>query len=55
MRQNIGEMDRKVRLIIGVLLLVWGLISQNWFGLIGIVPIVTAVFRYCPLYSLFKK
>jgi hypothetical protein len=26
--------------------------GAKWFGLIGLVPLATAVFGYCPLYSL---
>jgi hypothetical protein len=55
MQTNVGTIDRLVRVIIGVVLLaavfaVEG--SARWFGLIGIVPLVTALLRWCPLYTL---
>lgn len=53
MRENIGSTDRAVRIIVGLGLL--GLIffePVGWWGLIGLVPFLTGIIRYCPLYSL---
>ncbi len=58
MRPNIGSMDRIARVILGLLLLAYALqlgfpaTGWNWVGWIGVVPILTAVVRYCPAYSL---
>jgi Protein of unknown function (DUF2892) len=57
MPTNVGTADRIIRTIIGLGLLAFaiGLIfpnaGWNWIGWIGIVPILTAIFRTCPLYS----
>jgi hypothetical protein len=57
MPTNVGTADRIIRTIIGLGLLAFaiGLIfpntGWNWVGWIGIVPILTAIFRTCPLYS----
>jgi Protein of unknown function (DUF2892) len=57
MSTNVGTADRIIRVIIGLALLDFaiGLIfpgtGWNWVGWIGIMPILTAVFRTCPLYS----
>jgi hypothetical protein len=56
MTQNIGTADRAVRIVIGiVMLLAAGVIEHQarWFGLIGLVPLLTGIFGNCPLYSLF--
>lgn len=50
MKQNMGGIDRIVRLIIGVALIAWGYINQNWWGAIGIIPLFTAAIGWCPLY-----
>jgi Protein of unknown function (DUF2892) len=55
---NIGTVDRILRIIVGVALLAAFLIlpstsSLHYFYLIGIVPLLTAVIGSCPLYSLF--
>src|SRR6266545_3747314 len=58
MTANVGMIDRIVRIAVGVLLIAFALrlgfpeTGWNWIGWIGIVPIVTAIFGYCPAYSL---
>jgi vacuolar-type H+-ATPase subunit I/STV1 len=54
MNKNVGTVDRVLRIIVGIVLITWGIISQNWFGLIGIVPLLTATIGWCPLYSVLK-
>ena len=58
MRQNIGNVDRIVRVVLGLILLAYALrigfpaTGWNWVGWIGVVPILTGAVRYCPAYSL---
>ncbi len=56
MKKNIGKTDRILRVIIGILLLIFVLIdpSKYWWGFFGIVPLLTAFIRFCPLYAPFK-
>ena len=49
---NIGSIDRIVRIIAGLTILGLGYYYQSWWGLVGIVPLLTASIRFCPLYSL---
>jgi hypothetical protein len=51
---NVGKIDKSIRLIIGVVIAVLGLYYQSWWGLLAIIPILTAIFGFCPLYILFK-
>ncbi|MBU3542139.1 DUF2892 domain-containing protein [Polynucleobacter sp. MWH-Loch1C5] len=53
MQCNVGGVDRLLRMVVGVALIVlaiFGLIG-SW-GYIGIVPLATGIFRFCPAYSL---
>lgn len=53
MKANVGTVDRLMRITLGVVLIgltLAGLIGV--WGWIGILPIVTAVFRFCPAYRL---
>jgi hypothetical protein len=50
MKPNVGGIDRIVRLFVGLGILGAGLYFKSWLGLIGIVPVLTAVFRFCPAY-----
>lgn len=51
MKKNMGQTDRTVRALIGAIMLVYGVIFQNFIGLVGLIPLVTASIGYCPLYS----
>jgi hypothetical protein len=51
MQQNVGGLDRILRVILGLVLL--GLIfigPKTWWGLVGLVPLATAVAGFCPAY-----
>lgn len=52
MKCNVGNIDRAVRIIVGLALI--GLAVTNiigeW-GWIGVIPLLTGIFRYCPAYS----
>ena len=51
---NVGGMDRVARGIIGLGIIGAGLYFQSWFGLLGILPIFTAVAGFCPGYLPFR-
>jgi len=51
---NVGGIDKWLRLAAGVVLLALGAFGPlGWWGLIGLVPLGTALFGYCPVYPLF--
>ena len=58
MATNIGAIDRMARLAIGLALIAYAIplgftpSGWNWLGWIGVVPLLTAVFGFCPLYTL---
>ena len=54
MKCNVGGWDRVFRLIIGLGILVMGYVYNSYWGLIGLVPMLTALTRWCPLYIPFK-
>ena len=54
MKYNIGPVDRLLRIIVGLLIAIVGVIFDSWWGLIGIVPLATGLFKFCPLYVPFK-
>ncbi len=54
MKVNVGSVDRAVRIVAGAVLI--GLAATDTIGLwgyIGIVPLATGLFRFCPAYGLF--
>lgn len=53
MKINVGTIDRALRIVAGVLLI--GLTLAGVIGVwgwIGIVPLATGLFRFCPAYAL---
>jgi hypothetical protein len=55
MSTNVGSVDRILRIVVGIALLVFAFMSANpyaWIGYIGIVPILTAAIGWCPAYTL---
>ena len=53
MTSNVGSIDRIARVLIGVLLLALTAMGTiGAWGWIGVVPIATAAFAFCPLYTL---
>jgi len=53
MNSNVGSIDRILRIVIGVAAVTFAMLSDHelaiW-GLIGIVPLATAVIGWCPAY-----
>ena len=53
MTRNVGGIDRILRIVVGLVLLgLTYLGTIGWWGLIGIVPLATALVGFCPLYTL---
>jgi hypothetical protein len=53
-RQNVGNIDRWVRLILGACLLSLVIFAPHTaWGWIGLIPLATAWIGQCPVYSVF--
>jgi hypothetical protein len=53
MECNVGGIDRTLRIAIGALLVVLAIMGViGGWGWIGLLPISTGVFRFCPAYPL---
>ena len=53
MKANVGMIDRALRIIVGLALI--GLTLNGNIGVwgwIGVVPLATGLFRFCPAYTL---
>lgn len=53
--KNIGTADRVIRVVIAAALFSLLLLLQGnlkWLGLLGLIPLITAIVGVCPLYSL---
>jgi hypothetical protein len=53
MNANVGTIDKVIRVIIGTALISLVFVGpQTPWGWIGVVPIVTALVSFCPLYTI---
>ncbi len=51
LKVNVGSTDRILRIVVGLILIVATLLGYvGAWGWIGIVPLLTGVFRFCPAY-----
>lgn len=54
MKLNVGGAERVVRVLVGLVLLALVVVGpKTWWGLIGVIPIATALWAWCPLWSVF--
>ena len=53
MKKNIGTIDRILRLVAGGGLIIWAMRGGPVWAWIGLVPLLTALIRFCPAYWLF--
>ena len=59
MKRNIGTIDRVLRVLAGIALVVVGFAVLEGtvgvvVGVIGLIPLATGLIGWCPLYSLFN-
>ena len=52
MKPNIGKTDKIVRIILALLIAAVGIYLKSWWGLLAIVPLVTALISFCPVYKI---
>jgi len=56
MTKNMGSIDRILRIIVGIVLILYALnviapdTGYNVWGWVGVVPILTALIGWCPAY-----
>ncbi len=54
MKQNVGNVDKIIRIILAIVIAALGIYYQSWWGLVAIVPLITALMSFCPIYPIFK-
>jgi hypothetical protein len=47
MENNIGPADRTFRVIGGLAVILIGIYFKSWWGIIGVLPIITAAIGWC--------
>jgi uncharacterized membrane protein len=52
MLKNVGNADRNIRVVLGIVIIITGVAMQSWWGLVGLLPLLTAGLNFCPLYAI---
>ena len=50
LQKNVGGADRIIRIVLGLVILAAGYANGSLWGLLGLVLLATAIFRWCPVY-----
>jgi membrane-associated protease RseP (regulator of RpoE activity) len=53
MYSNVGSLDTKIRVILGLLIIALGFYFETWLFMAGWVLIATGLLNFCPLYKVF--
>mgnify|MGYP002663369087 FL=1 len=52
MKKNVGGIDRLIRILAGVALILWAVLGGPIWAWIGVLPLATGALSWCPAYSL---
>jgi hypothetical protein len=52
MKLNVGGIDKNLRIAVGVIVIAAGVYYQSIWGAVGVVPLLTGAFGFCPFYPL---
>lgn len=52
MKCNVGKTDKIIRLFIGLVAILLGFYFKSWWGAVGLIPTVTALMGFCPIYTI---
>lgn len=52
MKTNVGGIDKILRIVAGIALIAWALMGGPVWAWIGVVPLATGLFGWCPAYTL---
>jgi hypothetical protein len=50
MKRNVGGFDRGFRIALGLAVMGLGVFFRSWWGALGVIPFLTGLFAWCPVY-----
>jgi hypothetical protein len=55
MKANIRGSERVIRIILGLVIIMAGALYRNWWGAVGLIPLITGLIGWCGLYQVCGK
>ncbi len=52
MKANVGGIDKILRIVIGLALILWAVMGGPVWAWIGVLPLATGLFSFCGLYAI---
>ncbi len=52
MKQNVGGIERVIRIVLGLAIIGAGVMYASWWGAIGAMLVVTGLIGWCPPYAM---
>ena len=52
MKANVGGIDKFIRIVVGLALILWAVLGGPVWAWIGVLPLATGLFNFCGLYAL---
>ena len=52
MKTNVGATDKIIRIVAGIVLIIMGILYSKIWIIIGLIPLITGLIGFCPLYTL---
>lgn len=53
MKKNAGTLDRLIRIVLALVIIVAGFYYQSLLALVAVIPLVSGITGFCPLYAAF--
>lgn len=53
MECNVGQTDRGIRVTLAIVIAALGFYFESWWGLVALVPLLTGLSLFCPIYKIF--
>jgi len=52
MEKNVGGIDKKIRIVLGLIIIALGIYFKNWLWIIGVIMLLTGLLGWCWLYKI---
>lgn len=52
-QKNVGGLDKKLRIVLGLLVILVALYYESWWAILGVIILGTGLFSRCGLYKFF--